>query len=461
MSGESRTERARRWLGTQLEELKSLRNAKSRDSEFKQWRQATLTFIQRIWPGDGKRSARFRKIPFTPPSTRAEAREIREYYERGCAEAAQLLQGFLGEIETGELPAEDAPARPPSLENGMAEDDFPTLDLPNDRQAAAESRPPVAPAPPQRKPSTERRNPARRSKRGAPRRRLRDMLGLDDLEQIGRDAASDAEESDIAVSEEPRTSGSSHEDDIESVRAEAPSSSRVPEDEEDDSPPRMSREDIDLDPFEVVDDDEASADEEEAAEAAEDEEDEEAREDEPTMDAPAPPREIERAPEAVEPPAAQEPEAVPVGAEEEPGASFDDGDAETLEERESEEAAVSADDFLSASPVFMAKGKPVQRSKAAPARAPAPPVEEDFEPAPLTTATAMAVAAIAAEVARLGVPEGHRARTRASLINLAQMVEDGELDWEGLRSAIAFAMEFPPVGRRVLPLMIPFLDRAA
>src|SRR5258707_11627362 len=99
MSDPKANERVRGEIEKRLVELSGLRNAGTRDSGFKLWRQTTLTLIQRTWPGDDTRSARFRRIPFSPPSTRADTRETREWYERGCAEAAVFLRELIDEIE--------------------------------------------------------------------------------------------------------------------------------------------------------------------------------------------------------------------------------------------------------------------------------------------------------------------------------------------------------------------------
>ena len=92
-------EQAREWLEVQLELLAELRNTGARDPAFKQWRQSTLAVIQRIWPRQPKRLHRFRKIPFTPPSVRAEERESREIYEKALAEARRLLHLWISEID--------------------------------------------------------------------------------------------------------------------------------------------------------------------------------------------------------------------------------------------------------------------------------------------------------------------------------------------------------------------------
>jgi hypothetical protein len=460
MSTDARAERARRWLGEQIDQLKALRNAKTRDSDFKQWRQATLTIIQRIWAGDARRSARFRRIPFSPPSTQADGREMREFYERGCAEALQLLTAGLEEIEKNGLPAETASARPASLDPGVAEDDFPTLDLPGVGAEAADTADTAEPAEPAesenrsaserprsngvsvrgekdddrvehggsslRQGAAERR---RRQKKGGPRRRLRDMLGLDALEKLAGDRDAPDEVSEIKARENDREASSE-------VRGNAP----APSSSSGDARSRRLRSDDDL---------LAAEDANGAAEGS---------------DTPSPVVEkkekekqkvkAEAEDEAVRP-------AADVRAERSPAAEEDAADfSEENDGLSDEESSRSAADFLSASPVFKSEGRPVRRPTREP-RAATPPAEDDFTPAPLTSSTAIAVAAIAAEVARLGVPEGHRARTRASLVSLAQLVEDDEIDWDGLRGAVAFAMEFPPVGRRLLPLLIPFLDRAA
>jgi hypothetical protein len=95
----SEASRASAELEKQLVELSRLRNANTRDAEFKVWRQATLTLIQRIWEGDDSRSSRFRSVPFSPGSTRADAKLAREWFERGCAEAAQVLRALVEEID--------------------------------------------------------------------------------------------------------------------------------------------------------------------------------------------------------------------------------------------------------------------------------------------------------------------------------------------------------------------------
>jgi len=78
--------------------LRELSNAGPRDQSFKQWRQVTLTLLQRIWPNDQGNAARFRRIPFSPPSSRADSRTVRECYERGVCEAVAYLESSNEEV---------------------------------------------------------------------------------------------------------------------------------------------------------------------------------------------------------------------------------------------------------------------------------------------------------------------------------------------------------------------------
>ena len=153
-------------LKEQLEALDQFRNANTRDASFRQWRQSTLTVIQRIWPGVTARSSRFRRIPFSPPSTLADARQSREAFERGCSEATLLVRGWVAEIETKGIVLED-PAPSVSEEasysgsvlsldqelprresdEALLDSGVPTLDLPRS-DAVSDAGAPAGPAPP-------------------------------------------------------------------------------------------------------------------------------------------------------------------------------------------------------------------------------------------------------------------------------------------------------------------------
>ncbi len=90
--------RAIEWLEQQIRDLASVRNATARDPVFRNWRQGTVTVLQRIWPGDQPRLERFRRIPFSPADTRADSRAIREAYSRGCQEAQRVLKDFIEDV---------------------------------------------------------------------------------------------------------------------------------------------------------------------------------------------------------------------------------------------------------------------------------------------------------------------------------------------------------------------------
>src|SRR5437667_6489267 len=96
------------WLNRQIDELGQFRNANTRDAQFKHWRQNTLTAIQRIWPGVTSRSRRFRRVPFSPASSLADPRQVREAFERGCAEATQILRTWFVEIQQHGIHAEES-----------------------------------------------------------------------------------------------------------------------------------------------------------------------------------------------------------------------------------------------------------------------------------------------------------------------------------------------------------------
>jgi hypothetical protein len=108
------------------------------------------------------------------------------------------------------------------------------------------------------------------------------------------------------------------------------------------------------------------------------------------------------------------------------------------------------EEFLGNSPVFRSKGRPL---KGKPAPTPAP--------APVHSAAATAVLAIASEIGSMGVPEAQCPRARAALLDLAHHLDRHDLSWETMREAITFVMEYPAVARRVLPLLLPYLEDAA
>lgn len=143
MSLSPSAKRAVEWLEQQVTELSGIRNATPRDPSFKNWRQASLTTLQRIWPGDQERSERFRRIPFSPVDPRADARIIREWYSRGCQEAARVLNGFIEDVRQNGVP-EQAAEVVASDSGTDFEADFPTVDLPAGDLGGATTEPSIA-----------------------------------------------------------------------------------------------------------------------------------------------------------------------------------------------------------------------------------------------------------------------------------------------------------------------------
>lgn len=99
---------------------------------------------------------------------------------------------------------------------------------------------------------------------------------------------------------------------------------------------------------------------------------------------------------------------------------------------------------------------PAASAPAAPA-APAPP---SATPASAASGV-LELLSLAARVEDLDVPERQRPIVRAALVDLWRQMESPPVRWETLRAAVALAMEHPTLARRVLPLIVPHLDRAA
>lgn len=95
-------------------------------------------------------------------------------------------------------------------------------------------------------------------------------------------------------------------------------------------------------------------------------------------------------------------------------------------------------------------GTPVRRKE------PGDPVEVGYG-----VPEAAALLELIGEIPQLGVPASRRAHARAYLAELARRIERRELTWETLRDSVQFLMEFPPLARRTVPLLLPFLDQAA
>ncbi len=102
-------------------------------------------------------------------------------------------------------------------------------------------------------------------------------------------------------------------------------------------------------------------------------------------------------------------------------------------------------DFLDSSPVFAAMDR----------------MEREHGDEPRLSPSAFALAALASELADLGVEASERGRVRDALNEMAKHIDRRDLTWDELRDAVGIVMEFRGVARRVLPLLLPFLDEAA
>jgi hypothetical protein len=105
---------------------------------------------------------------------------------------------------------------------------------------------------------------------------------------------------------------------------------------------------------------------------------------------------------------------------------------------------------------------------AEPAAAPRPPEPAAVSPRPLDSApataslprtpAATAFTALAADVERLGVPEGQRAAARAALLDLARQLDDESATWDTVREFLWMVADYPRLAQRAIPLLVPFLD---
>ena len=603
--------RAQSGLMKLVVQLGELRNASTRDANFKLWRQTTLTLIQRTWEGDVTRPTRFRKIPFSPPTSRPDTKVAREWYERGCAEAATLLRDLIAEIDEKGLvvaPLDDVTGPEPLPEDGgtMLDLGGPTPTAPGATAAkpaptahpviptrivrlpepgahprllagkpvtpaskaknALPAAPPAPPAPPDEieieiedeheppqppasetqgqadtedAPPPSRRGvsvmggrgskPAKSGRRG-PRESLSRLLGfckeeapdppiqgsayvppeprvpesgagagrmhatpiepIEELDSIeGIESMEEFENSDdvtptvaapppAAPAPRPvspatrapsaqapaakpapgafapkQTPAARHAPEVHAVRPAPPPNAAAPI-----APPAklvpMAEEPMSL-----------SA--EAVAPLA------------PTAPAgPLPPPEFQqppdgtpRAPSRMEM-AAQEllrgiqafqarDEKALQRALESALHSMSPGTGEVAQSAPVAPAAAAPvapapheseaeppEDLLSGSPVFNVKARPIKRKTTA--------TESVF-----TSLTAIAVAALSTDLASHGVPEKEHSRVRSALMELAVHLDHHDLTWDYIREAIQFLMDYPPVARRVLPLLLPHLDQAA
>lgn len=361
-------ETARAQLRELITILGELRNAGPRDSRFKQWRQITLTLLQRLWPNEPSRAERFRRIPFSAPTSRSDRNATRQQFERGCREASTYLTGLalelglvlepLGEATTGD----DAPA--PSMEHDDVVD-LPHADMAEGKDAAGEmswsdEAPAEGPATPTESELAQARKPAT-----GPRTRLKDMLGFTDQappDHTPTPASAGADPAPAPVAFVPLT----------------------PDPIKDATPP-------------------------------------------PARSEPPPPV-------RVKPPARKESLATePLPA---PSPGTDPGDARRD----------LAAEFVLDSVVLQSRPRSTRGPESA---------STEMSPA------AREVMELAGQVEALGVPTRESAIVRAALIDLAHQMESPPIHWGALRDTVAFAMDHPDLARRLMPLVLPYLDLAA
>jgi len=128
--------------------------------------------------------------------------------------------------------------------------------------------------------------------------------------------------------------------------------------------------------------------------------------------------------------------------------NFPPAEPEVFEAAEEEpDTGAEMEEFMRTSPVLKASARPVKKKDSAVPATPSP--------------AAASLVALASEVAHLGVPEGQRAGMRATLLELARRVDERSVDWDSLRDSFHAVLDFPPLARRVIPLLIPYLDVAA
>jgi hypothetical protein len=463
-------QRARLQLEEQLRQLGELRNASTRDPGFREWRQSTLTLIQRLWPSQEIRAERFRRVPFTSPSSRMSPTVTRSFYERGCAEAAGYLKSLIGELEGDATPDTAAQAADAAMSEEGADPAAEALASPAEPFETL-APPAVAPTAP---PLGELALPARAASAGpaplpspiadfevppgfedvrdafplrprdvdeprpGPRGGLKEMLGFGEAEPSETPGPPPVPrtrpEGDSGLSAPP--AGPVWHDFQSALRAEIEFSPEPAAAADEPSAPSLpiARAAAPLTPSEA----------------------EIAPTDVPCPAAPAPgpasratrsgarstaKRSEPKAEAADEGPSRLRKLATKPAAEEQPAAI---AEAAPVEEPKSPETTA---EFLDSSPVLRAQPKPVQRTRPSHGA--------------ISSPIATTLAAMAAEIERFDVPEGQRAGARALLLDLARRVDDNRLGWEDMRHAMSFVMDCPPLARRVVPLLLPFFDKTA
>jgi hypothetical protein len=330
-------------------------------------------------------------------------REVREYFERGCGEAGSLLKDYIAEIATSGLPSPAAgsmPAAGAPPVPGRSDDDFPTVNLPASGAGGGS-----APSP--------------------PKPRLKDLLGFSEAEPSPLPAA--PAPIDATAAGAPPLPQHSAPAPAAAAPAPAPAAGSVEQ-----AMAELESHGFFAPPGHLMR--EAPAPGPAASPA------------EPVASAPPPqPRIVVT---GAAPPASAAPP--PVIA---PGHSVSQ-DAERAEAAAASRA-IDPDDLGHVAEELLRASSALS---SLPRRA---TQDRRTSPREIRSPIPLAIAALALEVEALGVPEGHRSRARAVLLDLSRRLDAPHLSWEALREAMSFVMEFPSLGRRMVPLLLPYLDRAA
>ena len=474
---------AKRLLEDQIARLGELRNANPRDPGFKLWRQTTLTVIQRVWPGNLPKSEAFRRIPFSTPNTKATRAQVREHYERGCAEAIAHLNGLMLEIDDGGLKPADAPAH---LEpQPMPSIPAPVLSRPTDEPKNLEildeglvgtgplSKDQLdargdATLPPQFVSPVFDHEPDLEAPSVSPPTRFTSPQ-FGDEPSIQSAHATPAAPRDEATPTEPRvrrepTRPAPPPPPPASSGPEPPPTAGAPVHPASGRVPRSGRRAL-KDMLGFGDESRSSAAEDSTAPEPETEEPLAPARPAPAFGipsflqrstpaptpAPTPPPELVESDQDAEPEddraLAVDPPVLSADEVEPDPFARDEGDEEadvTLDLEPDEEEV--AEEFLRTSPVLSAQPRPLS----APRHTRSVPGAE--------TPTAAALTSLASDITRLGIPEGHRAATRAALLGLARQFDDRTVTWLSIRQAIALVLEYPALARRVIPLLVPYLE---
>ena len=421
-----------RLLEDQLMRLAELRNANPRDSGFKLWRQTSLTVIQRVWPGNLQRSERFRRIPFTPNTPRPSRAQVREHFERGCGEATAYLRELISEIQQSGLdPNQTIPAVetvvPPESGN-VAERLAAPLPGERERPTAGEIEKaaplPKGDAPP---PIPGFLSSSDAAAPGAvPAAPPPPPVSTPVLHKASSPAAAPRATSPSPPAPEPKRAGTG--------RAKSPRKTErralkemlgfVEEQAAPPGPPPISKES-------------------ERPGISFQEPGHSTPVGAPPSFDPAPPvlksaaPVFEPAPPAVEAVRSTPPE---------------------IHEPVNEELLEAESDAEDVEPTMGEDPEEMLRSAAWASTPKATPAPAAAVAGLAQSPVAATLIALASQVADLGVPDGKRAATRAALTDLARQLEDRTADWDTLCDAFQLAMKYPPMARRVIPLLIPFLD---